>query len=102
MGVNDLGNIDNYIKYVNENASKWKAKGSSLYFVSVNPCDGSYAKLNTNIESFNKKLKSELSSSIGYIDTYSELKSKGFQTADGLHYKKETYQLIYTYIKSRV
>ena len=102
MGVNDLRNVDNYIKYINDNATAWKQNGSSLYFVSVNPCDGSYEKLNSQIETFNAKMKSNLSSTVGYIDTYTELKRKGFKTTDGLHYKKETYELIYTYVKSRI
>ena len=102
MGVNDLSNANNYINYVNSNAESWKSNGSSLYFVSVNPCNGSYDHMNPKIKNFNSQLKSGLSSSVGWIDTYSEMYSVGFNTTDGLHYDKNTYQTIYNYIKSKV
>ena len=102
MGVNDLSNADNYINYVNSNANSWKSNGSSLYYVSVNPCNGSYSNMNSQIQTFNAKLKSGLSNSVGWIDTYSQMSSSGFQTTDGLHYDKSTYQDIYNNIKSKV
>ena len=102
MGVNDLSNASNYISYVNSNAATWKRNGSSLYFVSVNPCDGNYSHLNSKIQSFNAQVKNGLSGTVGWIDTYSQLYSVGFNTTDGLHYDKSTYQTIYNYIKSKV
>ena len=102
MGVNDLGNISKYISYVNSNASSWKKNGSSLYYVSVNPCNGKYSHLNSGIEKFNSQAKSGLTSEVGWIDTYSELYRVGFTATDGLHYDKKTYQTIYNYIKSKV
>jgi hypothetical protein len=102
MGVNDLSNANNYINYINGNASSWKSKGSSLYFVSVNPCEGSYAHMNSGIQNFNNTVKNGLSNTVGWIDTYSVLVSGGFSTTDGLHYDGNTYKTIYNYIKSRV
>lgn len=102
MGVNDLQNADNYIDYINQNVSNWTRNGSKIYFVSVNPCNGSYSNLNSKIDSFNSKLKSGLSSKVGFIDTNSYLVSVGYKTTDGLHYEAETYQKIYDYIKSKV
>ena len=102
MGVNDLSNVNNYINYVNSNAANWKSKGSSLYFVSVNPCEGSYAHMNTGINNFNNTLKNGLTNTVGWIDTYSVLVNSGFGTTDGLHYDGNTYTTIYNYIKSRV
>lgn len=102
MGVNDLSNYDNYLSYINSNASLWKKNGSSLYFVSVNPCDGSYKHMNDNIERFNKIIKDGLSREVGFIDTYSYLVKNGYKTVDGLHYDKSTYMMIYNYIKSQV
>lgn len=102
MGVNDLYNADNYVKYINENASNWKKNGSSLYFVSANPCTGNYAYLNSDIKAFNTKVKSGLSSEVGWIDTSSQLNSNNISSTDGLHYGKATYQIIYNYIKSHV
>lgn len=102
MGVNDLSNAENYITYVNKNAASWKSNGSSLYFVSVNPCQGSYSNLNSSITTFNSKLKSGLDSSVGWIDTNSYLTKNGFNTTDGLHYDEATYRAIHDYIKNRV
>lgn len=102
MGVNDLSNASNYISYINSNAASWKRNGSSLYFVSVNPCSGSYSNLNSKIQNFNAQVKSGLSSNVGWIDTYTQLNSVGFKSTDGLHYDKSTYQTIYNYIKSKV
>lgn len=102
MGVNDLSNADNYISYINSNSSSWKSNGSSLYFVSVNPCQGSYSNLNSTIINFNSKLKNGLNSSVGWIDTNTVLTNNGFKTTDGLHYDESTYKVIYDYIKNRV
>lgn len=101
MGVNDLYQPDNYISYINEKSSSWSSKGAHTYFVSVNPTDGSHSQLNSDIDSFNQKLKNGLSN-VNYIDTNSYLKSNGFSTTDGLHYTTDTYNKIYNYIKSHV
>lgn len=102
MGVNDLYKIDQYISYLNENSSKWKEKGAQVYFVSVNPTEASYSNLNDDIDSFNQKMRSNLTSNIKYMDCNSYLKSNGFSTTDGLHYTTDTYNKIYTYIKSNL
>lgn len=102
MGVNDLSNADNYISYINGNASSWKSSGASLYFVSVNPCNDSYSKLNSSIGTFNSKLKSGLNNTVGWIDTNSVLTKNGFKTTDGLHYDENTSNMIYDYIKNIV
>lgn len=102
MGVNDLSNVNNYINYINSNAASWKSNGSSLYFVSTNPCSGSYSHMNSRIDSFNSTMKSSLSNTVGWIETASQLKNNGFTATDGLHYDKSTYQTIYNIIKSSV
>jgi Tfp pilus assembly protein PilW len=102
MGVNDLSNIDNYISYINENYSSWTSNGARVYFATVNPCLGSYAHLNSSIDSFNSRLKSSLPSGVKVIDTNNYLMSEGYVTTDGLHYDKTTSESIYNYIKSNV
>lgn len=102
MGVNDLYNADGYITYINNNISNWTKNGSKVYFVSVNPCDGKYQSNNSKIEEFNKKVKKGISSKVGWIDTYSYLKSKGFKTTDGIHYDASTSKKINNYIKSKM
>ncbi len=102
MGVNDLYKLDSYISYINGKAPDWTNKGAHVYFVSVLPTDGKYNKMNSEINSFNKKMKSNLSSSVTYIDTSSYLKSNGFKTTDGLHYDNATYKKIYNHIKNSI
>ena len=102
MGVNDLDNYKKYVSYINENVHSWKSNGSRVYFVSANPCEGKHEYLNTKIEAFNSYLKSNLSSDVIFIDTYSYLLDDGYHTTDGLHYDKSTSRAIYNYIKSKV
>ena len=102
MGVNDLYNVNNYISYMNSLVNTVTSKGGTLYFVSVNPTSKSMDYLNSNIDSFNTKMRQGLSSSIKYIDTNSYLKANGFSSGDGLHYYSDTSKQIYNYIKSRL
>lgn len=99
MGVNDLRNQDSYIEYLNSNVNSWTSTGAKIYFVTVNPCDGDYAHMNTRINSFNSTLKSKLSKKIGWINTHDSIT---FKTVDGLHYNKDTSIKIYNYIKNKV
>lgn len=102
MGVNDLYHATSYVNYINDKAKSWVGKGASVYFVSVNPTEGSYDHLNNDITTFNQKVKSGLSNKITYINTNDYLKSKGFTTTDGLHYDTTTYRKIYNYIKGKL
>ena len=102
MGVNDLYHVDSYISYMNSLVSKVNSKGGKLYFVSVNPTSRSADYLNSDINSFNSKMKSGLSSSIKYIDTHTYLKNNGFSSSDGIHYTSTTYKQIYTLIKNNI
>ena len=102
MGVNDLYNVNNYISYMNNLVNTVTSKGGTLYFVSVNPTSKSMDYLNSNIDSFNTKMRQGLSSNIRYIDTNSYLKANGFSSGDGVHYYADTSKQIYNYIKSRL
>lgn len=98
LGVNDLGNVDKYIEYYDT------LEDVTLILVSVNPVDKSKcdrygyngAALGKGIKNFNKKLQD---TNYEYIDTYTELCEAGFGTVDGLHYTKDTYNLIYDLIE---
>lgn len=99
LGVNDLGNIDKYIKEYDS------LDGFEIVLVSVNPMEKSkadkwgydYNGLSPKIVKFNDKLKE---TSYQYIDVYSQLIENGYKTVDGLHYNKETYKYIYSIINS--
>lgn len=103
MGVNDCQyNGDAYVSYLNDLSRKAEEKGANLYFVSVNPTSGSYNNLNSSIDNFNNKIKNGVSSNIKFIDTNSYLKQTGFGSGDGLHYDKDTYERVYSYIKENM
>jgi surface antigen len=99
LGVNDLGNISKYISKINELASgEWK--DYKLIYMSVNPVlDYKSTIKNTQIESFNSKMKSGLSSSVKYVDTYSQIKDT-METSDGLHYASSTYLKLYNLVRN--
>lgn len=100
LGVNDLDNYEKYIQKYNELASgDWK--NHNIYFVSVNPTQGSYSHLNDKINKFNTNVKNGVkSSNINYCDVSSKLSSESIVTTDGLHYDKDTSKKIYDYMKS--
>ena len=103
LGVNDLGRIDRYIeKYKELFSSTWK--NYHIFLLSVNPTSGKRADMNTRIISFNSKLKSSLSSykNVTYCDSYNYLKTHGFQSGDGVHYRESTSKDIYEFIKKCV
>ncbi len=107
MGVNFLlYDIDKYIPTYNDLANGiWSSQ--NLILVSVNPVDEDieaqhgYSTKNSNIITFNNKLKSGTSSSsnIKYCDTYS-IVLDNLSTSDGLHYSSSTYKIIYNSIMS--
>ena len=102
MGVNDLYHQNSYISAINQKASEWKKKGAMVYFASVGPViDDQYAT-NAEIESFNRALKNGLSSDVGFIDLYSELKKTGWDTVDGTHYTNAVYKHALSYIGEQV
>lgn len=102
FGVNDLGNINDYIKFYKQNAGISK----NIWYMSVNPVDESVAKqhgysvTNASIKSFNEKYKSFAGNR--YIDTYNGIGESSFGTSDGVHYNSSTYQKIHNFCTSAV
>lgn len=95
LGVNDLGNISNYLEEYKRLSDNY-----TLFVVSVNPIEYHNYITNSNITKFNNELKTL--DNIVYIDTYSDLISKGFSTKDGIHYTDSTYENIFSYIKMNI
>ena len=94
LGVNDLGNSENYLKLYDELTSS--DDSIQLVLVSVNPVKNYPTITNSQIKKFNVKLSD---AGYDYIDTFSQLQKKGFQSTDGLHYDNETYEVIYNLIE---
>ena len=102
LGVNGLSenSVEKYItKYKELADGDWK--DSMIFLVSVNPTTGSYDYMNSNIDSFNKRLKEAFSGykNVTYCDTNSYLKKVGFGSNDGLHYTQDSSKVIYEQIK---
>ncbi|MDO5344337.1 MAG: hypothetical protein Q4E91_01165 [Lachnospiraceae bacterium] len=104
FGINDLGNISQYISYYKSLMKEFP--DTEFYFMSVNPVKEDqasaygYTVKNSAIQSFNKKMKSAFGSR--YINAYSYLMKQGFSAVDGIHYTGATYQKLYKYIISEI
>lgn len=106
FGVNDLGNVNQYISYYQ---SLMKAYPETKFYVlSVNPVNESiaashgYTIKNSQIVSvFNKPMKNAVGQN-HFINTYRYLRKKGFAANDGLHYTIEEYANLYKYIIKKI
>ncbi|MDO5336634.1 MAG: hypothetical protein Q4E89_04105 [Eubacteriales bacterium] len=98
MGVNDPGNIQSYISYVNDKADEWDALGADTYYAAVGPVSKETRYVSgQDIADFNMSLQEGLLD-VTYLDVYGYLVENGYSTTDGLHYTASTYQDIYQYI----
>lgn len=104
LGVNDLGNVNSYIKYYKNLMKKYPK--TEFYVLSVNPVDEKkeashgYKIKNSTIRSFNRKMYKAFHSS--YVNTYDYLIDRGFETRDGLHYTRAIYRDLYDYIIQKI
>lgn len=95
LGINDLKNIDEYIKTYNS-----LNLNADLSFLSVNPIERHSSITNEQIEKFNHRIQTE--TKLKFYDSYSELMRNGFDTTDGLHYTPSTYEEIYQIMNSHI
>lgn len=121
LGVNDLGNVTNYINFMNSIAAELKAKGCVLFYMSVNPVNskmitasGHRVRSEQDVRKFNDSIRLNLCADgkYIYIDTYKLLMENGYgtdagkgidyNTDDGLHYTTKTYKRIYNYCLKEV
>ena len=104
LGVNDRYNKNAYADEINK-----LAQDNDILYVSVNPAQCLYAEdaekikeINAEIDDFNEMLKNSEAINF-YLDTNAYLQNDtGFQTADEIHYTKETYKDIYNYIETEL
>ena len=101
LGVNDLGNVENYYqKYYELATGDWS--NHNIYIVSVGPVDDDqsvYAK-NDTINSFNSTMNSLINSSglsnLIYLDLdYASDFMDNYDSGDGIHYNSEGYKFVY-------
>ena len=105
LGVNDLGNIDNYIaKYKELAQNDWK--NHNMFVVQVGPVDDSISPnvKNSSIDLFNNKMQSEITnaniSNLVYVPMNYNIKY--YDESMGVHYGSEDYINIYNQMLSNV
>lgn len=102
LGVNDTRNLQKYITLVNAKAAEWTALGATVYYASVNPVWENPYVTEERVEFFNSQMRNSLAPYVHWIDSHSYLTSVGYKLVDGLHYSKETSQVIYAYLLSNI
>lgn len=102
LGVNDTRNLQKYITLVNAKAAEWTALGATVYYASVNPVWENPYVTKEQVVYFNTQLHNSLAPYVHWIDSHSYLTSVGYKLVDGLHYSKETSQVIYAYLLSNI
>lgn len=108
MGVNDLGNVNSYIRWYRSFMKQYPS--AQFYFLSVNPVEEGLARRigynvgavnNKAINTFNKRIKAAFPSqyldSCTYLLKNNYMASGGKGTTDGIHYKAATYRAIYQF-----
>ncbi len=94
LGVNDCDAIDAYIELYHTILAAYA--DTNFYFMSVNPVtEDSLLVPNTDVITFNQKLQSTFPEQ--YIDTFSWMSDKGFESVDGVHYSQKQYRKIHDY-----
>lgn len=89
LGVNDVGNVNNYAALVNYKAAEWAARGAKTYYVSVNPVWENPWVTEEQVEAFNASIVGQLVG-VRWIDTHSYLMSSGYNLVDGMHFDDAT------------
>ena len=104
MGVNDMGNIENYISLYRNLMIEFPS--ARFYMESVTPVNkklavaSGYSVTNTQIKNFNSFLQSAFPTQ--YLDSYRYLLNNNGKTVDGIHYTPDTYRKIYTFLDASV
>lgn len=92
----------NYVTALNTMANEWFNRGCSVFYASITPVanDGYRGITNVAIHKYNMVIKDNLTTGIGYIDTYSAIYST-YKTTDGLYYDADTNKRIYSTITTQ-
>ncbi len=102
LGINNLDQASEYIKFLEDEDQN--SFTSDIYFLTVNPIDEAFAKENgysiteDEIIKFNREIINH-QGKYRVINTYSVLTENGYDTGDGIHYKRNTSEFIYMIIK---
>ena len=97
LGVNDLSGIGQYLTLYSTFPAAYP--GTTFYYMSVNPLtEDAVSVSDAEVVQFNSQLQGAFPEL--YIDTYTWLKTNGFESGDGVHYSEDTYRAIHDYVVS--
>ena len=105
-GVNDLENLEKYKSLYKNIINSSAYKRHAFFFMSVNPVfngcrvdrnNNGTGTTNSGIVSFNSKMRTFFSSS-RYINCYSNMMLRGYDSYDGIHYTDATNKQIMNYL----
>ena len=99
LGVNDIYNKNNYIKYIQELTEKYPTV--KIHYLSINPISYNDS-FNTEVNNFNNYIKENLPENVHWIDSNTYLTENGFYAPDGVHYDIDTYKTILNIIIENV
>ncbi len=103
MGVNDVSNIERYVKAITQRADDWASRGCKVFYESVNPVrENPSSPTNAQIEEFNGIMKENLPDNAYWLDSYRFLVETGYTAADGVHYSESTYQRLYDFLLEEI
>lgn len=99
LGVNDPDALPQYLELYQTFGDRYP--NHKIYFMSVNPVtEKCESRTNEEIAAFNAKIKETFPDQ--YLDCNTYMKIREFESADGIHYSKDTYRMIHDYVVRQI
>ncbi|MDD2959097.1 MAG: hypothetical protein PHR92_11315 [Lachnospiraceae bacterium] len=99
LGVNDMSEIKKYLDLYQSFSDSYP--GHTFYFLSVNPVTDQAAHVtNSEIGEFNARLQEAFPDQ--YLDCYTYMMVKEFESVDGVHYSEATYCMIHDFVVRQI
>lgn len=99
LGVNDPDALPQYLGLYQTFEERYP--DNSIYFMSVNPVtEKCESRTNEEIAEFNVQIKEAFPEQ--YLDCNTYMKIREFESADGIHYSKDTYRMIHDYAVRKI
>ena len=100
LGINDLGYVNDYVKYYQEMATKYPRVKIIVTSVTRVFDDKTTSIKNNYVRIFNDTLKNNLGSTVAYCDIYTPTYNLLKGASDGIHYDPDSYKIVHNAIAS--
>lgn len=100
LGINDLGYVNDYVKYYQEMATKYPRVKIIVTSVTRVFDDKTTSIKNNYVRQFNDTLKNNLGSTVAYCDIYTPTYNLLKGGSDGIHYDTASYKIVHNAIAS--